>query len=216
MSSQTLAQRTCRHLRAQILDGRIPPDALLTERDLAESLGVSRTPLRSALSVLEREQLIERMANGAILVRRVTVERMLDIIQLRLLLERAAAARAAGFGLTPELAAARERQLRYLDGGAADFEEFWRDDGDFHRAVALAARLTLLPDLLAEQRAIVQRSTILRGHSRFADQAREHLAVIDAIAAGDAAAARATMSRHFEQMRARTLGWLARTEETDA
>ncbi|ABN78190.1 GntR family transcriptional regulator [Cereibacter sphaeroides] len=208
MSSETLSHSAYRRLREDILEGRIAPNTILTERELAERLGISRTPLRSALSVLEREQVIERMVNGTLLVRLVSVEQLLDIIQLRLILERAAARRAAGFGLTPELEAAREAQLRYLGAGAMDFERFWQDDGIFHRAVALAAGLTLLPGLLAEQRAIVRRSTIIRTHTNFADQAREHIAVIDAIAGRDAEAAAAAMALHFDRMRARTLGWL--------
>jgi DNA-binding GntR family transcriptional regulator len=67
-----------------------------------------------------------------------------------------------------------------------------------------------LSGLLAEQRAIVRRSTIIRTDDNFARQAREHIAVIDAIALGDVEAARAAMSLHFENMRARTLGSLTR------
>lgn len=210
MTGQTLSQSAYHRLRDDIVGGRIAPNTILTERDLAERLGISRTPLRSALSVLEREQVIERMANGALLVRRISVETLLDIFQLRQILERAAAARAAEFGLTPELDAARERQWHYVHDKQADFDTFWQDDGDFHRAVAQAARLTLLPGLLAEQRATVRRSSLIRSHTDFSDQAREHIAVIDAIAAGDAQEARTAMSWHFDQMRARTLGWLSR------
>lgn len=208
MSTETLAQIAHRRIRDDIVEGRIAPNTILTERELAERLGISRTPLRSALSVLEREQVIERMANGAVVVRRVSVEQLLDISQLRLVLERAAVTRAAANGITPELEAARERQLRYLSEHTASFDDFWKDDGDFHRAVALAARLKLLPGILAEQRAIVRRSTIIQGQGKFADQAREHIAVIDAIAARDPDAARDAMTRHFDNVRARTLGWL--------
>jgi DNA-binding GntR family transcriptional regulator len=144
-----------------------------------------------------------------LLVRSVTAEKLLEIVQLRLILERAAAARAAEFGVTPELLASQEAMKRYLGEGTATFEEFWRDDEEFHRAVALAARLELLPNLLAEQRAIIRRSTIIRTHSNFAEQAKEHIAVIDAIAAGDAEAARTAMSLHFANMRERTLGSLS-------
>lgn len=208
MSRETLSQQAARRIREEINEGLIAPNSILTERDLAERLGISRTPLRSALSVLEREQVIERMENGALLVRRIAIEQLLDIIQLRLILERAAAVRAAEYGMTAELEAARGRQLRYLRAEPAKFEDFWVDDNDFHRAVAMAARLRLLPELLDEQRAIVRRSTIIRSHDNFADQAREHIAVINAIEARDADAAGAEMEKHFKHMRARTLGWL--------
>ncbi|MGA0542151.1 GntR family transcriptional regulator [Neotabrizicola sp. VNH66] len=210
MSSETLAQSAYRQLRDDIVEGRIAPNTILSERELADRLGISRTPLRSALSMLEREQVIERMGNGALLVRRVSVEHLLDIFQLRQILERAAAARAAEFGMTPALEEARVRQMRYLEEGRTNFETFWQDDGDFHQSVAAAARLSLLPGLLAEQRAIVRRSTVIRNDTTFADQALEHVAVIDAIAARDPQAALAAMSRHFDQMRARTLSWLDR------
>lgn len=210
MSRETLSEGAYRRLRTDILEGRIAPNTILSERELAERLGISRTPLRSALSMLEREQVIERMANGAILVRRVTVEHLLDIFKLRQILECAAAARAAEHGLTPALEKARTRQLHYQEGNNTDFETFWKDDGDFHLAVAEAAHLSLLPGILAEQRAIVGRSSVIRSDTTFADQAREHIAVIDAIAARDPDAARAAMSRHFDQMRARTLGWLGK------
>lgn len=210
MSSETLSQSAYRRIRDEILNGQIAPNTILTERELAKRLGISRTPLRSALSGLGREQVIERMANGALLVRRVSVEQLLDIIQLRLILEPAAARRAAGSGLTPELKTAREAQRRYFGDQAMDFESFWQDDSTFHRAVVVAAGFTLLPDLLAEQRAIVRRSTIIRTHTNFADQAREHIAVIDAIAGHDAEAASAAMALHFHRMRARTLGWLSK------
>jgi DNA-binding GntR family transcriptional regulator len=206
----TLSESAYRNIKADILAGRIAQDTILSERDLAERLGISRTPLRSALSRLERENIIGRLTNGTLLVRSVNVELLLEIVQLRHILERAAAGRAAGFGITQELLASREAMTRYLGGGKTTFEEFWRDDGRFHHAVAVAARLELLSGLLAEQRAIVRRSTIIRTDDNFARQAREHIAVIDAIALGDVEAARAAMSLHFENMRARTLGSLTR------
>lgn len=209
MSSETLSQTAYRRIKQDILEGRIPPDTSLSERDLASKMGISRTPLRSALSRLESENVIKRLENGVLLVRSVTVEQLIEIVQLRQILERAAAARAAGFGLTPELAELREVMACYAEGLNVAFDDFWKEDERFHLAVAKAAGLDLLPGILADQRAIARRCTITRTHDRFADQAREHIAVIDAIAAGDADAARKAMSLHFEHVRARFLGWLS-------
>lgn len=186
------------------------PDTVLSERELAEQQGISRTPLRSALSRLERECVISRLQNGVLLVRSVSVEQLIEIVQLRQTLESAAAGRAAEFGLTAELAELREVMAAYANGRTVAFDDFWAEDDNFHVAVARAARLELLPAILAEQRAIARRCTITRTHDSFADQAREHIAVIDAIAAGDGAAARTAMSLHFENVRSRFLGWLSR------
>ncbi len=210
MSSETLAQAAYRRIKQDILQGRIKPDTVLSERELAEQQGISRTPLRSALSRLERECVISRLQNGVLLVRSVSVEQLIEIVQLRQTLESAAAGRAAEFGLTAELAELREVMAAYANGRTVAFDDFWAEDDNFHVAVARAARLELLPAILAEQRAIARRCTITRTHDSFADQAREHIAVIDAIAAGDGAAARTAMSLHFENVRSRFLGWLSR------
>lgn len=205
MSGETLAQSAYRRIKQDILEGRIQPDSLLSERDLADRLGISRTPLRSAMSRLVNEQVVTRLGNGALIVRRVTAEQLLDIVQLRRILESEAAARAAEYGLTEELAALREPMVALAQG--SDFDAFWQLDEQFHLAVARAARLRLLPAILTEQRAIARRCTISRSDDRFADQAAEHLAVIDAIAARDADAARRAMARHFDHARARFLEW---------
>jgi len=210
MSAETLAQAAYRRIKQDILQGQIKPDTVLSERELAEQQGISRTPLRSALSRLERERVISRLENGVLLVRSVSVEQLIEIVQLRQALESAAAARAACFGLTPELAASRAAMRAYAAGTNGAFDEFWAEDDRFHLAVARAARLEILPAILAEQRAIARRCTITRTHDRFADQAREHLAVIDAIERGDGPAARAAMAQHFENVRTRFLGWLSR------
>jgi DNA-binding GntR family transcriptional regulator len=208
MRIDTLTLAAYARLREDIVSGKVGPSTLLSERDLADTIGISRTPLRQALFRLENEGLIERLANGALLVRAVTVEKLLEILRLRQVLESAAAARAAEFGMTPDLRAAREGALRFIDR-PADFEGFWLEDERFHIAVATAARLVLLPGILAEQRAIVRRSTIIRTHARFDEQAREHLAVIDAIEAQDPEAARRAMAHHFEAMQSRSLGMLS-------
>lgn len=208
MTGSSLTQRAYARLREDILSGAIGASTVLSERDLAETFGISRTPLRSALSRLESEGLIERLANGALLVRSVTVEKLLEILRLRQIVEAAAAARAARHGVTPALSAARDAAMKFIDT-PSDFESFWAEDEKFHMAVADAAKLVVLPKILAEQRAIVRRSTIIRTHARFDQQSREHIAVIDAIAAQDPDAAHAAMSVHFEAMQARSLGMLS-------
>lgn len=208
MTDSRLTQRAYARLREDILSGSIGASTVLSERDLAETFGISRTPLRSALSRLESEGLIERLVNGALLVRAVTVEKLLEILRLRQILEAAAAARAARYGLTPALSVARDAATKFIDA-PSDFESFWAEDEAFHMAVADAAQLVFLPKILAEQRAIVRRSTIIRTHARFDQQSREHIAVIDAIAAKDPDAAHAAMSQHFEAMQARSLGMLS-------
>jgi DNA-binding GntR family transcriptional regulator len=140
----------------------------------------------------------------------VTVEQLLEIVQVRRLMEGAAAARAAERPMTTALNQSRQIMQAYVEGKDVAFDSFWMDDDAFHEAVAEAADLHLLPAMLREMRSIARRCTITRTHDRFAEQAAEHIAVIDAIEARDPAAAVAAMEAHFDSVRSRFLGWLAR------
>ena len=207
---ENLTQQFYRDLKQRILEGRFSSEEMLTERTLALEFGISRTPLRAAISRLEKENVISRLPNGALMVRPVTVEQLLEIVQIRRLLEGAAAAKAATLALTPALIQSRVRMRAYVESGDIAFDNFWLDDDAFHLAVAEAAELPLLAAMLTEMRSIARRCTITRTHDRFDQQAREHIAVVDAIEAEDGAAAQAAMEVHFDSVRARFLGWLAR------
>jgi DNA-binding GntR family transcriptional regulator len=209
-NKETLAQQFYRDLKQRILEGRYSSEEMLTERTLAQEFGISRTPLRAAISRLEKENVISRLPNGALMVRTVTVEQLLEIVQVRRLLEGAAAAKAATLPLSPKLVECRARMRAYAEGGDIAFDNFWLDDDVFHLAVAEAAELPLLATMLTEMRSIARRCTITRTHDRFDQQAREHIAVVDAIEAGNSQAAQAAMELHFDSVRARFLGWLAR------
>ena len=206
MSAATLSDTAYEKMRDDITSGRIPGETVLSERALTETLGVSRTPLRVALSRLEKEGMVDRLSNGAVLVRSVSVEQLLQILHLRRQLETAAARRAAGNGPPPSLTASRDRMQALAEGAEVTFDVFWQDDGAFHRAVAEAAGLTILPAILDEQRGIARRSALTRANDSFVVQAAEHVAIADAIAAGDEEAAATRMADHFENVRARFLG----------
>ncbi|WP_226629445.1 GntR family transcriptional regulator [Alloyangia pacifica] len=206
MSGATLAETAYARLRDDIVAGRIPAETVLSERALTETLGVSRTPLRAAISRLESEGMVDRLSNGVVLVRSVTVEQLLQIVQLRQKLEAAAAGRAAGFGASAELLEIRAQMQAIVDGAPVTFDAFWEADGAFHRAIARAARLDLLPAILDEQRGIARRCSLTRTYDTFVDQAREHVEIIDAVAAHDAELAAARMAGHFDHVRARFLG----------
>ncbi|MBO9134804.1 MULTISPECIES: GntR family transcriptional regulator [Rhizobium] len=207
---ETLAQQAYRDIKQRILEGAIKAGDLLTERTLAVESGISRTPLRAAISRLQKEGVVSRLTNGTLMILPVTVEQLLEIIQIRRLLEGAAAARAAGRPMTAALVEARRVMRAYVEAEDVAFDRFWMDDDAFHEAVAEAAGLRLLPGMLQEMRSIARRCTITRTHDRFAEQAAEHIAVIDAIEAQDADAAAAAMEAHFDSVRSRFLKWLAR------
>jgi DNA-binding GntR family transcriptional regulator len=84
------ARSVYEQLRAQIVDGVLNPGTALAEGPLAKRFGVSRTPIREALSQLTYEGLLER-SDRAMRVRVLKAEEVLEIYEVRIALERAAA-----------------------------------------------------------------------------------------------------------------------------
>src|SRR5437867_6791605 len=82
-------------IRQAILDGRLEPGSRLKEEELARELGISRTPVREALLMLQAEGLVDAVPNRGAMVRVHTPEDLDDLYQLRALLEGYAARRAA-------------------------------------------------------------------------------------------------------------------------
>lgn len=82
-------------IRGAIVDGRLEPGRRLKEEDLAQQLGISRTPVRQALLLLASEGLVELAPNRGATVRSLSSEELDDIYTLRALLEGHAARRAA-------------------------------------------------------------------------------------------------------------------------
>src|SRR5690348_10875000 len=92
-----------------IARGTIAAGELVTERQIAARLGMSRTPVREAVRRLEGEGTLERQRNGALVVRPHSMEDFLHALAVRRLLEGEAARLAAGKASTEFLGAARER-----------------------------------------------------------------------------------------------------------
>ena len=110
---RTLAQDVTETLRNWILNGEIRPDERLEEIPLAEKLGVSRTPVRAALSTLAGEGLVDHQPKRGYLVRGFKMEEIVAAYEVRAVLEGLACRNAAMRGLTPE----QEQRLR---GALAD------------------------------------------------------------------------------------------------
>ena len=84
---EDLAQRVHKLLKQMILQGELKSGQRLPQDELAEQLGVSRTPLLSAFSKLEREMLVETISRRGSFVRSFSTKELLDIYDIRLRLE---------------------------------------------------------------------------------------------------------------------------------
>ena len=131
---RSAAERAYDYVKERLLDGRFAGGTLLSENELAQRLGLSRTPVRQAFVQLEGEELLELYPKRGALVVPISPSEASDVLEARLLIEQHCARRAAVVGgpaLAAELAetiAAQEKALRTGIGFA------WADR-QFHRAI---------------------------------------------------------------------------------
>lgn len=208
-------------LRQEILDGELTPGTLLGEVDQAERLGLSRTPLREALSRLIADGLADQAKGRGTVVSSISTTDVDLLFELRLPLEvqsaRLAAERGdpARFTALAERFAAAEKDLRARPRDRDHTEEdklYYELTEELDEAVSEAVDNPYLSHTLRSMRAHLVRARRLAQHEpeRLAASAREHLEVCAAIASGDAETAGAAMLIHLR----RSLAYITAQHET--
>ncbi|MFA1545303.1 GntR family transcriptional regulator [Actinomadura chokoriensis] len=194
--------RVYARLRADILDGVHPPGGRLGEAELAGQTGSSRTPVREALRRLEVEGLVEVLPHRGARVPDLTPEDLEEIYDLRMLLEGAAARRAAT-RITPkdvdrmdELCGLMERSAAPGDG--QDLDRIAELNAEFHGIVRAAAASVRLVSML---NAVVQLPLVTRTFHRYspddlARSAAHHRELAAALRAADGTWAESVMRAH--------------------
>jgi DNA-binding GntR family transcriptional regulator len=191
-----------------VFAGRLRSGQHLVTRELAQRFGVSDTPIREALVALAGIGVIELLPNRGAVVRSVTVKDVRDICQLRRALECEAVRIACGRVSADELASIGD-ELRHLQSLAHDrtakFSEQARAaDSRLHDLVMtssgnhyLASDLNRLKLLYRAFRDLnYTQDEVRNDRRRLLEEAGEHLAIVDALVAGDRAAAVKAMSKH--------------------
>lgn len=173
-----------------VRSGEFAPGDRLREEDVSARFSISRTPVREALRRLESDGIVEHRPRQGAVIRRLLYTEVVELYEMRIVLERTAAQMAAKHGseaefdtleeLNTAIAAERKNPAR-----AAAINQ------DFHRCLYLACRNRFL---LASARAL-NNSLLLLGPTTMTDEDRnaaviqQHAAIIDALRAGDAKAA---------------------------
>jgi DNA-binding GntR family transcriptional regulator len=190
-------------LRRRILDGQIPPGSRLLLRPLAEELGLSVMPVRDALRMLEGDGLVTLESHRGATVTQISKEAVLQIIGMRMWIE-VLAVREATPRHTPgslarvrEILAEGEKAMAEGDGLA-----YTRANRRLHEAVESPAPepiLQLVRDLWERLWQTRRRAALfVRLPDRMPEAQAEHRELVDAVVAGDVAAAGAAMERHRE------------------
>lgn len=189
-------------LRDEILTGVHQPGTALREVALADRFGVSRTPVREALSRLQQERLLERADRG-LRVPRVDPQQVVQIYDMRVLLEQEAAAQAARSRQFTDLL--RLEALLERDRELVDPDDHTRvtTNLEFHAAVWACAHNPVLQDLLerlSTHLVHAPRST-LSVDDRWSTALDEHERLLRAIEAQDVEAAQDVAREHMETAR---------------
>jgi transcriptional regulator, gntR family len=204
----SLADQVFEKLENDIIQGVYPRGEILTELKLVDQLGVSRTPIRDALRRLEQERLIEDTGKGSRVVG-ITEEDLEDIMNIRQRIEGLAAYYAAK-NMTPEGLAELTRivdlQDFYYDKG--DAEQLRQVDEQFHDLICYLSKRTVIMDTLIplHRKTRRYRRISMEDWSRTVNTRKEHKAIFDAMASGDADLAESLMAKHIENAKKHMLG----------
>jgi len=205
LSASSRADLVYTVLRDDILNSRVRPGERLSEERIAHRLQVSRTPVREALKRLHAEGLVEITPHRGAVVRDPSGEELAELCTVRDVLEGLAARLAARSISRVELYTLEKLladEARALaENRTADLLEL---NFQFHETIWVASRNRYLAQQLRQLRQIIVRiqdSTLFYPGRR--DEAhREHRALLDAIAAGDADTAERLAQEHFRKAEA--------------
>jgi DNA-binding GntR family transcriptional regulator len=192
-----------------VCQGRLPAGTHLVTQELAARFGVSHTPIREALISLAGIGIIDLLPNRGAVVRRITADEIREVCQVRRVLECEATRSACGRIALAELhalAADFRRLMAVEDPSAPGFVEQARTaDSRLHDLIAescgntfLAKELSRLKILFRAFRDVAwQRHESRNDYHRIAEEGSEHLAIVEALLAGDAREAARAMARHI-------------------
>lgn len=187
-------------LREAIIIGELKPGERLMEIQLAEKMGVSRTPVREAIRKLELEGLVNMIPRKGAHVAELSVKNIMDVLEVRSSLD----------GLATSLAATRMRDedlkdLKHVLSQFANYVEKGnlqgsiKKDVEFHDIIYSSSRNDKLIQIVNNLREQVQRFRVIymKDFSSTKDIVKEHIEIIEAIESKDAELAKKVAEKHI-------------------
>jgi DNA-binding GntR family transcriptional regulator len=200
----SLHEQVAQRLRQMLVENQIAPGAKLNERELAEVLQVSRTPLREAIKMLAAEGLVELLPNRGAIAVELSEDDVLNTFEVMAGLEALSGELAAQRITDAELAEIRAMHFEMLAAYTRrDLPGYYRLNSQIHRAINAAAKN---PVLTATYNQVNARLQALRFRSN-QDEAKwkhamaEHDRMIDALGKRDAGAMRQVLLEHLDHKR---------------
>lgn len=202
-------------LREAIIVGELKPGQRLMEVQLAEKMGVSRTPVREAIRKLELEGLVEMLPRKGAHVAELSVKDIMDVLEVRATLD----------GLATFLSATRitddeKKELRHLLDQFINYVEkenlqgSIKKDVEFHDVIYRSSRNDKLIQISNNLREQIQRFRIvyIKDYSSSRELIREHTEIYEAIIAGNPETAMEAARRHIKNQEETIIRSLKRNE----
>lgn len=186
-------------LTQMILTRQLPGGEVIIEGRLAESLAVSRTPLREALVRLEGEGLLVKQASRSFAVRKVNASEFFQSMKLREILECEAIVSAIERIPAADMLLLKE-EIEHLALAREQRPEHWQADDRLHMSLASASGNAVLAEMIRGLRIRTRLFEVSRPFDRVQVDAEEHVAIIDAYLTGDPKAARKAALRHLRNL----------------
>jgi DNA-binding GntR family transcriptional regulator len=206
-------------LKRQIVTCVLQPGQRLIEKEICQSLAISRTPLREALNRLDQEGLVRMIPFCGFVVSRLTSEDVADLFEFRCILETEAAALAA-VRASPEECAWLQKvaDILYVPGDRKTYEGYLESNMAFHSALARCTHnrkleLSVISVMDQIQRALY--SGLDFGMDPESATA-EHLELADAVRVRDPSRARMLATKQIRNMQERILGAMRAQEDSMA
>jgi phosphonate utilization transcriptional regulator len=205
VQSESLTSLVQREIERRIVAGELAPGAKLNEAELAMAMGVSRGPVREAFRALEQAGLVHTQKNRGVFVRQISLEEADEIYEVRAALE-AQIGRLAAKRITPGQLERLRGVVKRMRAAGRDADAYFPLNLEFHDALAEAAGNRALA---ANYRRVVnelnlyRREAIVRNVEVIPASTREHEAIVEAVAAGDARRAERLLYEHVIDSRAR-------------
>jgi len=200
---ENLDQKIYQVIKQMIEDRSLLPGKKIPQEKLAKDLGVSRTPLISALKFLEHEKLVEVKPRRGFFVRLFTIREMMGIFEIREVLEGLAARRAAECISDKECDTLKQIFIKFIDQKKiTDISAYSKADRKFHTLITKIASREFLATMLQTFNIIslayqnITREGLVRHPD---DTIKDHIAIIEAICSRDPNRAEELMRDHFKK-----------------
>ena len=191
-------------LKRQIMIGEIPPGTRMMEVELAEDMGVSRTPIREAIRKLEKEGLVSIEPRRGAYASDISIKDMVDVLEVREFLEGMAAGLAAKKINDEEIETLKKATATYkkaVENGHT--EEIIKEDELFHKLIVDCSGNKTLIQMInqVQELALRFRYIYYEDFSRYRNMPYEHQEILDAILSGDTEAARRIADAHVLRLK---------------